>query len=423
MTNGQTCPPFFLILSKFFLQISGQENNLAIRDLILRILPMVSSILTIPLFAILSHRLFQNKNFTLISTAILSLNQAAINYAAEFKQYSTELFFATAGLLIFACVDIKKDSIKKLILNSIFFVLMPWFSYSSIIIMASGFLYLIYQSIREKSLKILYLIIPTIINLALFAYHYLNIKKSLYTLMRKYWQTTLPSFFSFDNFKELFVYKMQHIINFPYETLLYLFIGISIFILVSKKNTKNIILILLPILTTILLSFLKLYPYEQRLILFLLPCFALIYTQVSFLLNKDKKTNAIVCLICITLSAFAITKDIEKYKLITQYGRNFVEIIKKENIKDYILISNKHTEYYTKVDYKINLWKKFEKDKFKQDMKKYQNKTKYLLISHDTKNTSKFNKAIKEYVIENYKDAKVYTNPNKRKNYCLIKFK
>lgn len=115
----QVAPPFFMVTCKFLLNISHQVNNFYTKDLVLRLFPCICSIVSLPLFAILVQKMFKNKYFTWISTAMLVFNPAAINYTQELKQYSCEMMFTIILLLAFLSLDIKNICYKKLALYSL----------------------------------------------------------------------------------------------------------------------------------------------------------------------------------------------------------------------------------------------------------------------------------------------------------------
>ena len=83
----QVAPPMFLVMSKFIMLDS-------LRDFSLRFIPLVSGIISVPLFYKFIQMLSNSKKVILVSTFLFSFNMTAILYCAQFKQYSLELCVA-----------------------------------------------------------------------------------------------------------------------------------------------------------------------------------------------------------------------------------------------------------------------------------------------------------------------------------------
>ena len=51
LDHGQVAPPFFMVLSKLMVNLFHAQNTLEYKDFILRIIPYISGILSLPLFS------------------------------------------------------------------------------------------------------------------------------------------------------------------------------------------------------------------------------------------------------------------------------------------------------------------------------------------------------------------------------------
>ena len=407
---GQVAPPFFLVLSKLFLDISHQINNIDTRDLILRLFPCICAIASLPLFAVLVNKIFNDKYFSWISVAILSFNPAAINYAQEFKQYSCEMMFSIILLLAFVCLDIKTVSYKKLAFYSLLFTIAPWFSSSVWFVMAAGFLVILIDMIKNKYLdkaKIAILLVPVIANFLVWdLLYYKPVNKALYDYMFKYWTN---AFFTFDNFSKMFVDKMQHLISFPYPKYLFVFLFLNLIIFFTTRGYRNKCYTLIPILLCITASFMGHYPFEQRLVLFLLPMFIILYSQIIFVIKQTHTTTAILVLLLtfICINQFLHTQ--RRYIIHKGYYRNFAHTLldkTNNNFSNVIFTTPAQQKYYLNpkdIQIVIELpWQNFETSQFPEKIKKMSLGDYWIEMSHYAR---KYNYApkLKEYI---------YNNPN-----------
>lgn len=387
----QCAPPLFLITCRLILDISHQAGHLYNQDWVLRLFPFLCSIVSLPLFAILLTKISTNKYFIWLSMAMLAFNRTAIYYSQEFKQYSCEMMFSLILLLIFCSIDLKKISIKKLGSYVFVFALSMWFSSSAILILFVGYLLLLYEILKNKiydKLKISILLIPLIGNMI--AYYFLYFKavnSRLHDYMVNYWTNIQPSFFTFSNFGDLFVSKMQDCIHFPYPKLLILFLIISLIIFLANREINYKIRFLVPCLITFILvaSFASIYPFEQRLILFLLPIFIIVYAQFAFLLKENwiSTIALVLTFIVLTSSIFAISRNkLANRSWANRYYRQCAQFIIDNKIppKKAIIITKEQLNYYLHSHFSIknilfddHIWHDFEKSKLPNFISKLPN--------------------------------------------------
>ena len=353
---GQVAPPFFLVASKLLLDLSHQINNIDTRDLILRLFPCICSIASLPLLAVLVNKMFNNnKYFSWISVAILAFNPVAINYAQEFKQYSCEMMFSIILLLAFVSLDIKTVSYKKLALYSLLFSIAPWFSSTAWFVMAGGFLVILIDMIKDKyfdKAKIAILFIPLIANFLVWdLLYYKPVNKALYNWMQNYWAHEKPSFFTINNFSKMFVDKIQNLISFPYPKYLFVFLFLNLIIFFTTIGYRNKCVTLIPILLCITASFMEHYPFEQRLILFLLPMLIILYCQIMFVLKQTLSTTFILIFLLIFISINQFSHSSTRYLLHKEHYRNFSHILierTNNNFSNTIFTEAEKYKYYLK---------------------------------------------------------------------------
>lgn len=334
LVSKQVAPPLFMVGSKFLFHLVHPFHNIVLSDLSLRFIPLISSILSLPLFAILVHKLYRNDYMTLVCTTILALNAPSIRYATTFKQYSTEMLFTIILILAFLAIDFKKVSLKKLSIISLIFAISPWCSGTALPVLISGFIFLLVNIIKEQyynKTKFLILFTPIIISFITYIFYIIPVINTHYHFMRAFWNGEFSSFFTLSNFAQLFNLKLQALLLYPYTTnaLLIFFTFICITILFSRKEycKNNLFLVFLPILFLIIGSFFCLYPFELRFLLFSLPIFVIIYAQPIFILKRLKITTIILISAMLYLTLNFNFSNIYNTRMIF-YTRKIVEIVR-----------------------------------------------------------------------------------------------
>lgn len=332
----QVCPVLFSVTVKFLTEFVHSQN-MWWRDLVLRILPFISGILSLPAFYILVRTVFHNnKKQILIAMFLFCANPCAIIYSAQLKQYSTELLCAIILLTLFYKI-IVKNKCKSLYVAII--AIAPWISYSSLLLEAAGFTLLLFKNRKA----FMYTIIPTLLSLSI--YYFVSLKFVFavnYVGMDVFWSNA-HSFIDFYHplrlfirTGELFVMTKHMAIVAGGIVLLACFIN-----LISKADVYKKMLYFLPILFTVVASYIHKYPYSARLILFLLPIFIIMVTTV----NKRVYTVFQIVLGAITLFSLSnFTPDAQE--VCYSYAREVVDYL-EQNVKpsDIIIIDASFTDY------------------------------------------------------------------------------
>ena len=322
LVSHQVAPPLFLVIEKLLLQFSSlNSSDITFRDLTMLIFPLFCSIISLPLFAYYLNKVFRNDYLLLTGTFLISFTPMIVNYAQELKQYSCEMLISIILLTAFYSLDIKKAGNKKLWGYSLLFMISPWLSGSSVFVLATGFLVLFIDMLKQKYLnktKIFILFLPFIISFCVYYFGYfINIKNSHYAYMHNFWSNILPSFFSTSNFSNLLLYNLKHLMPFYAGIYSFAFLMLSIIILFNSKNYKSIILTLGPIILCITASFMQYYPFYERLILFLCPMFIVLFSQFALLLNNQKITRVVfytVLTLCIAVQFIPDTRRFIMHK-------------------------------------------------------------------------------------------------------------
>jgi len=404
LDNVQMCPPLFLIISKFLLNLLNYPYNLELRDLMLRVLPCFCSIITLPLFFLVTEKMYHNKYFNCITSFLLAFNPIAINYTIEFKQYSCELMYTLILFLVFFSINIKEANRKALIISALIISLAPWFSISSLFIIAGYFIYLLIKILRDKTIInscLLIFLSSIFISVLISSLFYMHLYFSIYDSMHYYWKDMNPSFFLYNNFFTILSNKLNNIFNLNISFKIYILIIINMIILLFGKNLKNICIILCPIILTILACFFELYPFSERLILFLLPSFIIIISQFILILKEKTIITFFLAIVLIFLSVINITKTSSAYVFNKYDNRELFQLLKLNNPKlENVISDNVIYPYYSSKKAMIEelTYLGFENSKIPEYIKEIENTELWIYIPFDTDN---YNESLKEYLYNN----------------------
>lgn len=350
---AQMASPFFMILTKLVVKVFGFS------DLTLRIIPFLSGCLSIIAFYFLSKNLFKTKLAILTAVFLFSINSVLIDFSFQFKPYSLDVLITILCILFFIKVDFEKLNLKQTFLSGFLLAFIPWFSFVSIFSIAGGWLSLVLQDFKSDWKKKSVLILPVFLSSLLYLVIYLfnNYTK---TSLVNYWQS---SFVNSDIrfFFHLFVKNIGYFF-YPvkYNLFIFIFMFMGLFLFYKeKKRVANVCLI--SFLLLILASFLKLYPFFERLIIFLIPIFLIFIVKPLELVRQDKKIRSTIIIIIFLITFLPQLIEINRigHSKKTSRGENPRQMIKDlvRNIKpgEIILVpSSSDTEFaYYSIFYDI----------------------------------------------------------------------
>jgi hypothetical protein len=286
LNNSQSAPPLFLWLQKIVITISPLPFWINIK-----ILSTLCSIGALLLF----HRLVKNSRGAFLMLSLFSLNPFIIYNSLTVKQYSFDLFFTVMLLLVFENKNFRK-------LSFLFFVVWIMFSNIGLFAAAGLVLFKMVMHIRESGklsglIRVFQQQLPIILAplpyLFYFSWYMFQPgAEGVKEFMMEYWK---ENFIPFNT--SIFNYTLallQGFIVYFYNAWLWagmaLFIvtGLGIYHMIRNKVEilfKNEILVLMSILFVhLVLNGLHMYPFSDRLYLYLAPLFTLL---AGVLINSD----------------------------------------------------------------------------------------------------------------------------------------
>ncbi|WP_448334916.1 hypothetical protein [Bellilinea sp.] len=303
----QGAPIGFLLVVKFITDLFNNydENTL-------RLFSLISSLLSLYLFIFLSHKLL-GKTYALFSSWMFSVHPGLIRFSSEVKQYSSDvlvfLIIAAVGIAFFE----GNKSWRKSLLLCVTGLVAILFSHPAIFMLASIGVLWVYEELKHNNFI---MNLPKIIlcglswvglALALYILNYSNLTQNSY--LKEFWEFGFPLTKDGLDFLYWVIEQPYWIFNLRSENLYWgaaaLLLLIGIFSSIYDKE-KNFYIFLLPIIFTLLAAFLSIYPFADRMILFLVPS-AILFVGYGLKqltgMFEDKKKIPLVVISLLLISA------------------------------------------------------------------------------------------------------------------------
>lgn len=279
LAYNQVAPIMFLLIEKIFsLAIPNSEYGL-------RLFPLISYCVSLFFFYKIVKLIYQHDYTIIFALSLFVFNPTIIYYSSEVKQYITDLLVITM-LCYLLLKNYKKPELKYYFFGFAGIISIFLSNIAPIILFTAG-LYLLYET-KHKDRKILFKFVAVIfVWLASFGvYYFLFIANHpAKGYMINYWgkvDAFLPSnplslvFYKFIlNKCSMILFSLFSFGNFIGICLI-IFILTTFLRLIYQKKIALLILILTPVLLHFLLSAIKLYPFDLRLILYMSPIFILL---------------------------------------------------------------------------------------------------------------------------------------------------
>ena len=137
----------FLVVERFFVSALGDSESA------LRLFPLLAGVGAVLIGAVLARRVLQGVAIP-IAVAFIALSGPAIYFSTEVKAYSSDLFFALALALAILHVD-DQDEVSALdVLGlSLLGSIAVWISYTSIFVLAAGGVLLLVSRLGDRDLR------------------------------------------------------------------------------------------------------------------------------------------------------------------------------------------------------------------------------------------------------------------------------
>lgn len=372
----QIAPPMFLVMTKFLVNLFGVSNKIGTCDLVMRLIPFLCATLSIGVFYLICKNTFKSKSAVLLAVFLFAINNVLVDYSFEFKQYGPDMFFILLIILFFQNLDLAKISTKKFIGASVAMAVLVWFSFVSVFAVAAGGVNLLLE--RKKIKKTFLMFLPLFISVLLYLKIYiLNTYQSTGQGMIGFWEDNFVAA-NFSNFLLLLVKNLQYFFH-PVKYLLFILIlslyGVVLLYRDKKYTVANISVLIFCF--SVLASVGHIYPFSQRLIIFLIPIFIILLVKPIDELKSSSKIKSLIIFIMF-LGILVPQLDSVFRSLFTNnlnkgdFARKMTEVMVKEiKPSDIIFLNNGSIadfSYYSSFyDIKNNLVIKTNGDSLNQD--------------------------------------------------------
>lgn len=344
----QVAPPFFLATTKFLTHIFGYS------EIVFRFIPFITGCLSIPAFYFLAKNALNKKMSILVAVFLFTINSRLVDYSFEFKPYGVDAFFTVILILLFSKLNLKNISYKKVSTLGILLALCPWWSFVSVFTITAGFTVTIFKNIKDDWKQKALLILPFAISGIL----YLKIcllGNYTGTKMVHDWQ---PYFVTLNpiHFIKLLAESFRYLLS-PVQTILFVLIlflwGILIYL---KERSTAFFVAFGSFIFFLISSFLKIYPFGMRVIVFLIPIYILLMVKPIDLISKNKKLKSLF--ISILTLLIILPQIVFSYKFlnlqkvtIINNPREIMQILNKNLKKEDIIFISKDSncdfDYYS----------------------------------------------------------------------------
>ena len=278
----QSAPVLFLLIERFFVQISGQG------EMSLRAFPVLCSLFSVLLFYRIAPKLYPNKTTGLLASSLFCLSPSLIYFSSEVKQYACDVLVLLLNYwVMFRHVEEKKTFRHPTL--SIVGIASVFLSNIAPVVLCTTGILLVAKGVRQRSFKNpenikTYLVVASWMA-AFAAYYFLFIAgHPLQQHMTDYWQKAFPpqNPFSIEFLKwcaRAAKMVFTRILAFPEKYGLFaLFVLGYVAALAHLFNSRKFELLFLltaPVGLHFALAYFQFYPFDHRFMLYQTPLFAI----------------------------------------------------------------------------------------------------------------------------------------------------
>ncbi|MEO8624669.1 MAG: hypothetical protein ABI625_26540 [bacterium] len=275
LDHAQVAPPGFLLAERFFWSLFHS-------DVSLRIVPLAGSIASLFFMRAVARRALGGIAVPL-AVGALAVGLPHIVFAGQVKQYSTDVTFALALVLLVArLLDSGEPSVSRYVLAGATGFVAVWFSNPAVLVVtglgAALALLVLQGKITNRGRVIGFVLLPWIIGAgAASLIAMVTVSPATMAFMKEYW----------DNAFAPMPPRSLHDLLWPWQALVGLFgmpwgfrypvapvfvvLALAGFVLLWRTRRDLTLLVLGPILVTFGVAAVRVYPFEGRLVLYLTP--------------------------------------------------------------------------------------------------------------------------------------------------------
>ena len=279
---NQAAPVGFLWITK--LLMLGLGDN----EYVLRLFPFLSAIAALFLFYWVA-KWFSTLPVLAIAISLFALSDRAIYYAAELKQYSSDITLALAAYCLAIALYQKPPNIYRSALVAILGAIFIWISHPVVFVLAGTGSTLLVLALLEKNFNKIkqYIAVFFVWLVSFIAFYQISLTKLISNdALQSSWGGSHDSFMPFPPTNSVeakwFIDKFFEIFDYPVgihlsgiAALAFIFGCVTLF----KEQRAKLFIVLTPVLFTAIASGLHKYPFKGQLLLFIIPAVLLVVAE------------------------------------------------------------------------------------------------------------------------------------------------
>ena len=286
---GEMVPVGFIMAEKLAVNFFGPS------EYALRLFPLIAGILAMFVFYRVAAKLSDPAAVPL-ALGIFAILQPLVYFSSEAKQYSFDVFIAVAILLLAVKIaDITQFKFSQVLLYGLCGAVTVWFSHPAVFLLAGAALILVLDAYRKKRALPAQLIPVFSLWLVSFILCYLVSKRYLsaqvHDHLKEFWKDGFmplvpKSFQDIKWYARTFFSTFKYPGGFDQPGLAAVAFLAGVVGYRSQRKTGSLGFLLMPIVLVLGASAFHLYPFNNRLILFILPLLILLIAEGAVTIKK-----------------------------------------------------------------------------------------------------------------------------------------
>jgi 4-amino-4-deoxy-L-arabinose transferase-like glycosyltransferase len=308
LDSNQAAPLGFLALEKIALLALGDS------EYSLRLFPFLFSVASLFLFYQVARRCLSSWAVP-IALTFFAVSGHVIYYAAQIKQYSSDVAITILIALIGLEAASKELTARRTALLTIIGAAVVWFSHPSVFVLAGVGTTLAMAALRNKDwARFWKLSACCAVWVMSFAAFYIVSLRNLSgnQALENSWErkgTFMPlpphSLSDIEWFFSAFFKMFSNPLGLPFPIAAGLVFVVGCVALLKKKT--RLLILISPVLFTLLASGVHKYPFGRRLLLFLIPLLLIVIAAgIEYLINKQRRYSLLTGLVIIDLAMFEL---------------------------------------------------------------------------------------------------------------------
>lgn len=177
---AQSAPPLFIIFQRLIGAIFDYK------EWVLKLIPLLASFASIFVFYKISKKFFKYKLSIILSLLLFAINARIAYFSSIIKQYSTDILIGLLCIYFLHNLKIRDLSRKQILILTVILIILPFISLPSIFFIASFFLLNWFENIKDKTFykKAICIALPFIGTML--AYYIFNLHPSQVSLTSAY---------------------------------------------------------------------------------------------------------------------------------------------------------------------------------------------------------------------------------------------